>query len=172
MRRVPCGARSRVFATLAAALGGAVCGCGREGDREGAREGATPFRHVVLEGTALEMGRAQGRLLREAIRARVAEPIDPAVAASLALFAPPMRDLLPPAFAEELAGIAEGAGVDVDALFLREIVRDGRRWHDLPTPLVRAAFASAPGTAPCVVVAFDGLTAFAGAGAGAGRLVL
>jgi hypothetical protein len=160
----PSPARIGYSRTVTAALFGTfvLAGCGGDGDDvpgdySGPRVAGLP--HVVVEGTPLEMGRAHGRALRAAIRARVAAPIDPALESSLALFGPPMRDLLPPSYAEELRGIAQGADVDVDALFLREVAREVARWHDRAGPLLHAAFASAPGTAPTVAVAFDGVDA-------------
>jgi hypothetical protein len=101
------------------------------------------------------MGFHQGRMLREAIAARVATPIPPAIADVVPAYAARMRDLLPPDYGDELRGIAAGAGVAADALFVREIVREILRWHDPATPTVGVSIAAAPGDAPCVATAYE-----------------
>lgn len=140
--------------------GGAGCGgdpvVGGAGRLVTAPAGA-PLLQVVVEGTPYEMGVHQGRLLRDAIRARVARPIATAVADVLPGYAGPMRDLLPVGASDELRGIAAGAGVTEDDLFAREIERDVLRWHVPDAALTVAAFASAPGDAPCVAVAYGSL---------------
>ncbi|MFO0932830.1 MAG: hypothetical protein U1E39_08975 [Planctomycetota bacterium] len=113
------------------------------------------------------MGVHQGRLLRDAVRARVARPLPAEVADVVAGYARPVRDLLPVGAWDELRGIAEGAGVSVDDLFDRERVREIERWHVPATEAGLASFASAPGAAPCLAVAFPGVVRAVGAGFGA-----
>jgi hypothetical protein len=138
-----------------AALGG--CGLDRAlggAGRWGSASADGPLVHVILEGTPYEMGAHQGRLLRDAIRARVGRPLPPEIADVLPGYAGLFRDLLPVGAADELRGIAAGAGVDETALFAREIARDVLRWHVPDTDLTFASFASAPGDAPCLAVAY------------------
>lgn|GEM_PF-2013320 len=151
-----------IWVVAAALAGGAgAVGCGREAEVGGAgRVGMSPagaaLLHVIVEGTPYEMGVHQGRLLRDEIRARVARPLPAAIADVLPGYAGPIRDLLPVGAADELRGIAAGAGVAEADLYAREIARDVLRWHVPDAALTGAAFASAPGDAPCVAVAYGG----------------
>ena len=144
------------FALAAATL----CGCGRgevpiRGRFVSVTNGAVP-RHLVLEGTPTEMGRAAGRLLGPEIRAAAGRPLPIALLPSLEHYAEAMRPLASAAMLEELDAMAREAGVSAADLFLRESSRDGLRWHGSGGPPRAAAFASAPGDGPDVVVAFAG----------------
>lgn len=142
----------------------AVAGCGGEAPVGGAgRRIDAPRRmhpapgpfltQIVVSGTPYEMGFHQGRLLRDAVRARVARPLRAEVAGVAAGYARPVRDLLPVGAWDELRGIAEGAGVSVGDLFDRERAREIERWHVPGAEPDLASFASAPGSAPCLAVA-------------------
>lgn len=135
-----------------------AAGCGRGAPVGGAgrRVEAPPgprLTQIVVSGTPYEMGVHQGRLLRDAVRARVARPLPTEVAGVAAGYARPVRDLLPVGAWDELRGIAEGAGVSVDDLFDRERAREIQRWHAPATEPGLVSFASAPGDAPCLAVA-------------------
>lgn len=110
-------------------------------------------RHLVLEGTPSEMGRAMGRLLRDEVRAFVARPLPDALAPQLVEYAAAMRPLASAAHLEEEEAMAKEAGVRAFDLFVREAARDGLRWHDAAGAARTASFASVPGDVPDVVVA-------------------
>ncbi|MBL9087387.1 MAG: hypothetical protein JNM10_09610 [Planctomycetia bacterium] len=157
---------------LALALA-ALAGCGREAAVGGAgrRVEGPPGRgltQIVVSGTPYEMGVHQGRLLRDAVRARVARALPDEVAGVAAGYARPVRDLLPVGAWDELRGIAEGAGVSVDDLFDRERAREIQRWHAPATEPGLASFASAPGEAPCLAVALPWAASAVGAAFGRG----
>jgi hypothetical protein len=96
--------------------------------------GEKGLRVLTVEGRPYEMGWHHGRLLREEIRAVVASPVPGEAAGMYRAYAKGMRPLLPAAVEEELRGLADGAGVSPDDLFLREAARDARRWHDAKAP--------------------------------------
>jgi hypothetical protein len=104
------------------------------------------------------MGFHQGRLLRDAVRARVARPLPAEVAGVAAGYARPVRDLLPVGAWDELRGIAEGAGVSVDDLFDRERARE-----------IEAVARAGGGTGPGVVRVGAGERAVSRGGAAVGR---
>lgn len=162
-RRWPGSPGRRLIAGGLALMLAAVTGCGGEAPVGGAgrridaprRMVRTPgpyLTQVVVSGTPFEMGFHQGRLLRDAVRARVARPLRAEVAGVAAGYARPVRDLLPVGAWDELRGIAEGAGVSVDDLFDRERAREIERWHVPGAAPDLASFASAPGSAPCLAV--------------------
>lgn len=116
-----------------------------------------PYAHLVVKGTPRWMGFEQGRLLREPIRAAVARGLLRPEVVGARTFAGPVRVLLPEALEQELQGIATGAGVLADDLFLLEVAREGRRWQSDAPGLLEASFASAPGAGAPLVIALDGL---------------
>ena len=150
----------------AVALAGGLCSCGDRGigcsplpaGRVVVAADAThPFPHLVVSGSPRWMGLEQGRLLREAIRATVARDLARPEVAGARTFLAPVRALLPPAVEDELKGIAEGAGVSADDLFLLEVAREGRRWQAEEPGLLEAAFAGAPAPGSPLVIALEGL---------------
>jgi len=165
--------RSRIRGSLPAlalalalvAVGVTLGACGNRGTPdagpagrfEAGTAGGGPFVHLVLRGTPRWMGLEQGRLLRESIRASVARGISHPEGIGAKTFAGPVRALLPKAVEEELQGIASGAGVPADDLFLLEVAREGRRWQSDAPGLLEASFAAAPGAGAPLVVAFEGL---------------
>lgn len=139
------------------------------GRRVEAREGE-PFPQVVVAGPPRAMGVRLGALLAEPIRRRLARPLPGAVRDAVRLYAPEVARLLPPAMAEELRGIAAGAGVDAGALLEREVAHEVARWVEPATARLDGAFAAAPGERPAVAVAWSDLgAAVAGTGAEAGE---
>jgi hypothetical protein len=99
---------------------------------------------LVLEGTPYEMGWHHGRLLREEIQAVLAAPLVGEASGMYPAYAAGMRPLLPPAVEQELRGIAAGAGISADDVFLREVARDARRWHDPAAPSLHGSVHANP----------------------------
>jgi len=164
---VPRLARALALLVGASGLSGAVGGCGESSatsirGRFAPTAGGALVRHLVLWGTDAEIGRAAGRLLREEVRARASRPLPLALGPALEGYARAMKPLAPASLLVELEAMAAEAGVSPDALFVREAARDGLRWHDAEGAPRAASFASVPGDAPDVVVAFTGADAEAG----------
>ena len=138
-----------------------VAGCGGQNEEpiSGRFVSVTPgaaLRHLVLEGTPTSMGRAEGRLLRDEIRAAAGRPLPEGLRLSLMEYAHSMRPLAPAALLEELDAMAQEAGVSAGELFLQEAAHEGLRWHEMAGAPRSASFASVPGASSDVVVAFDG----------------
>jgi hypothetical protein len=159
--------RRRGLRALCAGFLVALAGCGSDeskptapvggdGHFVEAREGE-PFRHLVVEGTPYEMGFHQGRLLKDEIwRKRI--PTERETGRAYAIYVPEFRKLLGVTVAEELRGIAMGAGVDADVLLFEEVADDVVRWQaatDRRRSSCGAALASAPGATPVVGVAYE-----------------
>jgi len=109
---------------------------------------------VRVEGTPYEMGWRHGRLLTQEIRDRLRVPIEASILPALTAYARQMRPLLPVGVEEELRGIGAGAGVSADELFLREVEREGSRWHQEEAPLLQAALVVPVGTPATVLAAY------------------
>jgi hypothetical protein len=126
--------RTTLRALVAAGWAGLLLatGCGGAPDvgGSGSLHEGPGLPQLAVAGTPYEMGWHHGRLLAERIRAVLASPVAGEAAGMYPAYAAGMRALLPPALEEELRGIAAGAGVSADDLFLREAARDARRWHD------------------------------------------
>ncbi len=147
------------------AVGVALTSCGNRGTPDdepagrlvhGGAEGR-PYAHLFLQGTPRWMGLEQGRILREPIRAAVARGLSRPEVIGARTFAGPVRTLLPKPVEEELQGIASGAGVPADDLFLLEVAREGRRWQSDAPGLLEASFAAAPGPGSPLTIALEGL---------------
>lgn len=153
-----------VLFVAAAGVFGGIVGCGAESDVPvhgwfaRSADGA-PVRHLVLEGSDSEMGRAAGRLLRDDVRAAASRPLPESLRPALEGYARAMKPLAPASMLVELEAMAAEAGVSADALFLREAARDGLRWHEAEGAPRTASFASVPGAEPDVVVALAGADA-------------
>ncbi len=153
----------------AGAVATALGACGDRGTGDGraaaspagrvvaAAAGVHPYTHLRVEGPPRWMGLEEGRLLRDPIRAAVAQGASRPDVAGSRVFLRPVRALLPADVEEELQGIAEGAGVAADDLFLLEVAREGRRWQGDAPGLLEMSFACAPGAGSPLVVAVEGL---------------
>jgi hypothetical protein len=146
-------ARSIPF--LAAALATSLAACG-EPDPPPPSGG--PPRHVRIEGTPHQVGKAHGT----ALKAEIAEAVGPRMRATLRAaaaatgateeflrtacltYAGQMKEFLPESVREELRGLAEGSGQSEEDLFLLDVVREGLRWHGSGPRMLEASFASPP----------------------------
>jgi len=154
-------ARGLAAGVAAVGLGVGLVACGGEGatpihGRFASTGDGAPVRHLVLWGTDAEIGRAEGKLLRDEIRREASRPLPDTLAPALEGYARAMKPLAPASLLVELEAMATEAGVSADALFLAEAARDGLRWHEVEGAPRAAAFASAPGPEPDVVVALAG----------------
>ncbi len=150
------------FGGVALLLG--ALGCGERAVGGSGRllppDGPDAVAHLVVEGTPYEMGWWHGRLLAPEVGREAREPLEPDLASTLGAYAAGMRQFLPPDLEQELRGIADGAGVRADDLFLREAAEQGRRWHD-PAPVpsrVEVHVAAGARDAPEILVRAVGRT--------------